>query len=575
MIRFRNPATQFNTQIHVLKALYQKYGFSYNFDLAEMATTIAEVKLITAHGFSGKRAIEASENKDKSRESTRMNIKMYAEVFRSLGWVTSVDNHRSYPLQFTYLGAHVAMAPIYDRQLFLQSVIGMNFPNEVIGVKFLEKTRFFKTVLNTFKDLGGVMYKQELNIGPMNINDTDLEEYQNMIHRLKGMRGNIKRLEEAYENLSKELKISEDAIDNNTRLPIALLKECGLITTVRLRDLYPPKSLTCMKLTEKGYELIDDLNKMKDLRLEEFYNYGIQEQNALIRIGTYRMLENGGYDISPFVKKVEEDEEFCANILKGKKLLFSPFQTLNKDRVNSALEINNFTQSQSIELDKVDNNKKVLASLGNINPPEVRLNIPADVNKENLNLEEDISFLNLVYALIEKDIDEDEIVNILFMKYSTTGKKEFYPLVTTLFKIMGFNCTTTADGLNATRWDALIKEPEKSIPIEIKSPAEENYLSLKAIKQALENKIVLLAREANATDKTVTSLAVGYYPPNARADVSRLIEDIKVTYNIKIAAIDLRTLLKIAISILIEKKGFDKEDIYSWEGIINGAITLS
>ena len=79
-----------------------------------------------------------------------------------------------------------------------------------------------------------------------------------------------------------------------------------------------------------------------------------------------------------------------------------------------------------------------------------------------------------------------------------------------LFRVMGLDCQASRPGDNGARWDAIIVDSEESIPIEIKSPTEEQHLSLKAIRQALENKVILLSRETHPTLPETTSLAVGY-----------------------------------------------------------------
>ena len=60
--------------------------------------------------------------------------------------------------------------------------------------------------------------------------------------------------------------------------------------------------------------------------------------------------------------------------------------------------------------------------------------------------------------------------------------------------------------------------------------------------------------------------------PNERAEVSRLISDIKATYGYKIGVIDLNSLLSLAISILIDQRGFEKENLYELEGLMNARI---
>lgn len=52
--------------------------------------------------------------------------------------------------------------------------------------------------------------------------------------------------------------------------------------------------------------------------------------------------------------------------------------------------------------------------------------------------------------------------------------------------------------------------------VEIKSPTEEMHISVKAIRQALENKIILLSRKTYITTNKCSTYAVGYFPPNDR-----------------------------------------------------------
>ncbi len=60
--------------------------------------------------------------------------------------------------------------------------------------------------------------------------------------------------------------------------------------------------------------------------------------------------------------------------------------------------------------------------------------------------------------------------------------------------------------------------------------------------------------------------------PNERAEVSRLISDIKATYGYKIGVLDLKSLLSLAISILVDERGFNKEKLYELEGLMNARI---
>ena len=110
MIRFRNPGTQYTTQVQVIKQLYESLHDQAYFTLEDMAIVIAQGRLMTAYGYAGDDALRLSNTDQESMNSALMNVKMYAEVFRMLGWVTPYSEKSSYPLVFTYIGVHVALS---------------------------------------------------------------------------------------------------------------------------------------------------------------------------------------------------------------------------------------------------------------------------------------------------------------------------------------------------------------------------------------------------------------------------------------------------------------------------------
>lgn len=571
MIRFRNPGTQYATHIHIIKQLYDRVGGQAYFTLEDMSIAVTQAKLMTAYGYSGDEAIKLSKTEQESMNSTLMNVKMYAELFRMLGWIAPYYETSSYPLVFTYLGVHVALSTNDCLRIYEQSVLGINNPTQFNdNMRYGEKTRFFKCALRTFIDLDGIMYKHELCLGPMSINDEDEEAYQNMIRFIKSLRGNFNRLKLAFKELADSLNMGITSVDNCTRTPIGLMRNCNLIEKISDRTLYGI-SKDCWRITPHGQEVYESLKNMCDLRLGQYENEGNAVKDALIRLGTYSMLKRSGYDMTSVEGQMQADRSLCAHILKGRELLFSPFATLRRSCVESALGIQfgEGTESQqSIDLFSSSVGEREALATTQI----WDLNIPEGASTELLTDAEDIDFLDKVNTLKAAGYNSSEIVTRLFEFYIDATQTTFYPLIATLFKIMGFRCSFSRPGDNGARWDAIIDDPVRSIPIEIKSPTEEQHLSIKAIRQALENKIVLLSRRTHATVPEVSTLAIGYFMPNERAEVSRLISDIKATYGYKIGVIDLRSLLSLAISILIDGKGFDKEKLYTLEGLMNAHI---
>lgn len=574
MIRFRNPGTQYSTQIQVIKKLYASLGTQANFTLDDMAVVIAQGRLMTAYGYAGDDAIKLSHTDHESMNSAKMNAKMYAEVFRMLGWVTPYSENSSYPLVFTYIGIHIALSTENCSRLYEQCVLGINNPTQLTdNMIYTEKVRFFKCALRTFIDLGGIMYKHELCLGPMSVNDEDEEEYQNMLDFIRSIRGNHKKLKDAFSNLADKLGMKITPVDNCTRLPIAFMKSCNWVESINDSTLYG-QSMSCLRITDHGRTVYDSIKGMCDIRLEQYAMLDTEKQTALIRLGIYSMLQRSGYDISSISDTMQNDKNICAELLAGKELLFSPCQTLRRQQVESALGIRlgcgNDSQRSINTFASTVNEREALVSTQIWD-----LNIPEGAAIDLLSDPEDLDFLSRVASLKHTGYSSSEIVSTLFDYYANATQTTFYPLIATLFKIMGFKCSFSRPGDNGARWDAIIDDPVRSIPIEIKSPTEEQHLSIKAIRQALENKIILLSRRTHITAPDVTTLAVGYYMPNERAEVSRLISDIKATYGYKIGVIDLHSLLSLAISVLVDRLGFEKEKLYRLEGLMNANINRS
>lgn len=571
MLRFRNPGTQYSTQVQVIKQLYENLSEQEFFTLDDMAIVIAQGKLMTAYGYAGDDALKLSHTDQESMNSALMNAKMYAEVFRMLGWVTPYSKNASYPLVFTYIGIHVAKSTMDCSRLYEQCVLGINNPTELSDrMSYDEKVRFFKCALRTIIDLDGIIYKHELCLGPMSINDENDEEYQNMISKIKSIRGDYNRLTNSFKKLADSLGMKLAPVDNCTRLPIAFLKACNLVESVTTNQLYG-KSMSCLKITQHGIDTYKQISQMKDMRLEEFNSYNIEQQKALIRIGIYSMLYRSGYDLSDVSEQMINDKNICKEILSGKELLFSPYQTIRRELIEDALGIKrNSTTRTNLSINTFESSLSERTALSKIETWS--LNIAESASLDLLINREDIEYVNEINKLKADGFTSKEIVEQIFENSITATQTTFYPLIATLFKTIGFKCHFSRPGDNGARWDAIIEDDSRSIPIEIKSPTEEQHLSIKAIRQALENKIILLSRKTYQTTPDTTSLAVCYYMPNERAEVSRLIYDFKETYGYKIGVIDLKSLLSLSVSILVDGKGFNKEKLYNLEGLMNASI---
>ncbi len=571
MIRFRNPSSSLETMLASFEELYNALKDKEFFNNDDIAKVLAKANLMASSGFTGDAALSLGANKDKSRDKTYNNAKMFAEIYRLLGLI-SVVNSVSSNYRFTFIGDHMVVPGADKKAIIEQCVLGMNNPNRIMDVSYDESVRFFSCVLRSMKELDGIIHRDEMILGPMCVNDNSFEEFSEMIGYIKSIRGDNNRLQGDLKKLAKSLQdnkkegMTVESVQNCTRIPISILKYCGWVESTRSK-IYG-RSMSFMKLTEHGYETVDLLNQLHDIRLSDYDDCSEREKRALIRLGTYMMLARAKFNIETVKEDLQKDFKEVKKISSGKEVLFSPYQTLEYSIVNKALNIKvekkNTKEAQKESLFIANTYAHVLS--GQVH----NMLIDKDVDvKQELITQNIMTFSEHVNELYKSEKDIHKLTQMLVKEHIKDKKSKFYPLVETLFRVIGVDCHKSRDGVNGERWDAMIRDHQRSIPIEIKSPTEEMHISIKAIRQALENKIILLSRRTYETDKKTSSFAVGYYPPNERAEVSDLIANIKKIYGYSIAVFDIGALLNIAVNIILFKKGIDIERLYGLEGIVN------
>lgn len=153
------------------------------------------------------------------------------------------------------------------------------------------------------------------------------------------------------------------------------------------------------------------------------------------------------------------------------------------------------------------------------------------------------------------------------MSYLVGLTIEFYDFMGILLRYIGFeNPHVTREGDTNCRMDAIIIDRTDSIPIEIKSPREVMEVNIKSIRQACENKIVLLSRKFYPCRKETTSLVIAYEYPAVRSDVTELIDDIYNSFGYNIGIINVSDLLALAYDIHVGGKELNRKYFNSFKG---------
>ncbi len=530
--RFPNPGSKIEMLIYIFKSIEPTLIKKQYFSLYDMELAMINNRLVSSEGYTGMEAFKRSLRDDATRDPIYNQAKMYAEVYRSLGWFSSAPNNN---LNFgiTEFGKIISqMDDSLNKRIYKESVLGIVDPNKIIDKRDGLDMRPFKLFLNTVNALDKKIGKLELILGPMRISDNNEEEFQNMIFKINELRGSFDRLQSEVKNITKTDGIAKNTMENYTRLPIATLDYLGWIQKIRTTDLYPgSRNMVIMKLTDNGLSDTEYYNSLIDIRLEHFNKLTEVEKKALIRLSFYQQLKRITEDIDYDYNEMESDIEILSEKYgDNPQFLFSPYQTLSMEYVNNLLNITREYSDTTPPLKKEFLMKIFSAEINELEKEYTELNLLNDVS-DSYTYEVNNDIFDIISENKEKGYEY--LLEYLYKKYENSNKDVFYPLIGDIFKYLGYNCRVSRNGTNYERYDAIIIS-DKSIPIEIKSPGEEKNISVKAVRQALENKITLLSRKNYSTDWNTSTFVVGYNLPNNRAEVSTLIKDIKSTYNITI-----------------------------------------
>lgn len=562
MIRFANPGSDMDQLVEIFKKIYAQLSDFSSFSLDNMADVMTSAKMASSRGYVGKEALKRSyAEEDTSRNPLYNQAKMYAEVYRMFGWMHSVDSALDF--KFTLLGAHVALSGQSTKSIVELCLFGIQFPNQVLDVRFTNKGKPYFNVLKYLHELDGILHRDEIIMGALNLeNGEDDQEFKDSVHKIRNLRSernNKKALSNAMDKLSEEQGISCNTMRNYTRILISVLKYTGWVEETT-QNIYG-RNTKFLKITDYGNTMKEYIFSRDLITLERLETLTEKEISAVCKVGFLNFLKDANFSVEEDLDALKEEILLVNHICKTNDIFFNPFQMYSKKNLlkyfpESNLEtdqrmIKEFTHEELQEIEDVMDVEKQIRSQ---HTDEYNRNKTA--KKINILLENNHSEAERVIAIFKDEI--------LSMKQT-----HFYPLVAELFEIIfHLDARLSQPGVNNERFDVIIPDENFSIPVEVKSPTEELMLSVKAIRQALENKIILLSRKSYVTNRETSSIAIGFNIPNKRSDVYLLIDDIKKVFNINIAIASIDQLLSAAINCLQNKKKYNIEDFKDVYGVI-------
>lgn len=565
MLRFPNPGSTIENFVAVYVAAFERFrGSIVNLD--DLVEAAVEANLATSSGHMGREAIIRSTREDRSRDPLYNQMKMYAELFRSLGWLhpteTSALNYT-----FTLLGEQVVEARGCWRPLLGETVLGIVYPTHVLRkLRGNYDIRPFATILRTMLSCNHVLSRDEMIIGPLSAkSDRTPSDRAEIACKITALRDDPAAIRGALDDLKNACGVQINTLRNYTRWPLAILRDLDWARKDRERYKRVDKIFEVHRLTALGEELAERLEKAVDMRTDEVDRLSFNHKKILARHAHFAMMEQAGFDISSVADQLQKEKKTFRRmgIPTNKEILFSPFQTLSIKDANAIFSAPEATRAnRSVE----GRGNRGAIGRGGRSHLFVRSRL-VEGRTEAKGAE-----LDALKAKLRNFKRKHGSVNAAVQAFVGSRRKDrqaqFYPLVTNLLRLIGFESDCSRPGVNYQRWDACVWLCGAAIPIEIKSPAEELRLSNKSIRQAIENKVILLARGGLRTRAEFTTLIIGYQIPRERADMSNLIEDVQATFGFKIGVIDLRTLVCLAMRAVTESVTLDAAQFSNLKGFL-------
>ena len=570
MLRFPNPGSTIENFVSVYGAAFERLN-GRTVGLDDIVAAVVAANLATSSGYMGEQAVARSTRADRSRDPLYNQLKMYAELFRTLGWLHPTPQS-ALKFTFTLLGEQIVAAGRDFGPLLEECVMGIVYPTPILTVRGDFDLRPFAFILRVMAACNGHLSRDEMIVGPLSAaTDRGKSDLDTVAATVEAVRTSAARIKGAVEAVSRARDIQVNTLKNYTRWPIALLRDLGWTKQgwARFRD---GREYETLYLTDKGQALAERVNGSVDLRVDDVARLASEDRKALAVVAHFRMLERSGFDIAPVEQRISEAEAIAAPTLErlgsdGFNLLFSPFQSLSLSEIAVVFPARTQTSlldegagraavAVAVESDGRDDHSHLYVPPVMVTAERISVGGPDALRTEL------IDFL--------KAYDKIELAAEAFAEnHAWDTQPVFYPLVTHMFQILGFDSNHSRAGVNYQRWDAYVMVDGYALPVEIKSPTEEIVLSTKAVRQALENKVILLSRGGLATRPELASLIVGNRLPNERGDMSNLIDDVFKAFKLRLGVIDLTTLAYLVLRAIRDDVTIDAVQLSQLRGFLN------
>ncbi|MBZ0270355.1 hypothetical protein K8I85_19555 [bacterium] len=456
MLRFPNPGSTIANFVAVYTAAFERL-FGRTVSLDDIVAATVDANLATSSGHMGAEAITRSTRADRSRDPLYNQLKMYAELFRALGWLHPTE-HSALNYTFTLLGRQVVAAGPYYLPLLGETVLGISYPSHVLTVQGDHNLRPIAFVLQTMLACESALSRDEMIIGPLSAaSDSGGNAVARMATLVHELRATPKAVRSGLERVSAERRVQINTLQNYTRWPIATMRDCGWTEKTRMRYRTGSRTFEAHRLTEGGRAVAQRLERSVDLRIDVVDELPYEEKAALSIHAHYSMLERAGFDLDSVAPVLERHQSALNAALtrlsaaSDRPLLFSPFQSLS---IADTARI--FPSEHSAPSSSGPPTKETgVGSVEGRDPRDHLFVAPMFVEHDGPVEDEDTRALqDELRTLRTQHYSDADAAEAFALDHCTDTKAEFYPLVSCLFRVLGFRSEHSRAGVNYQRWDA-------------------------------------------------------------------------------------------------------------------------
>jgi hypothetical protein len=345
VLRFPNAVSDIGKFIETFRLIYSHLNEKDYFTHDDATEILVNYGLASSSGAIGLEALRRSTRGDRSRDPLYNQHKMYSEVYRMLGWYQPGTQRTNF--KFTELSPYIFEgSETIKNNIFLECLIGISFPNSLVENRGGNSIRPFSFLIQLMKSVGGSILRDEIILFVLALeNDRNEKCIEKQSEKILSIRNDgFEQLQLNLEKLAINNNTQVNTLQNYTRFVLGALSYTSIAKSVRNSDLYG-KSIVTYELTERGYEIANRLNALKDIRHPDIEDFSMQLRGSFVLIMHYTFLERIGLPTENLINSINELEARCADLYNSLKvtdryhLLFSPIQQANIEEIDTANEI--------------------------------------------------------------------------------------------------------------------------------------------------------------------------------------------------------------------------------------------